>query len=176
MKSELEKFYAAVEEIDTAMMTTRRPDGHLRSRAMANQKPADGADLWFVTADGSDKLDDLGLRSARQPFLLQEQQQGMGVGVRHRRHRRATAQKIRELYAPDWSIWFPNEGDPRHGTAGRPAIRPHRRDGPRGRLPRGEQAEPGAAFRDGQGLADRDRAEARRDARGEGAATAGASV
>ena len=52
MKSDLEKFYAAVKEIDTAMMTTRRADGHLRSRAMANQKQADGADLWFVTADG----------------------------------------------------------------------------------------------------------------------------
>ena len=23
---------------------------------------------------------------------------------------------IRELYAEDWAIWFPNEGDPRHGT------------------------------------------------------------
>jgi general stress protein 26 len=35
------------------MMTTRRPDGHLESRAMANQKRADGADLWFVTAEGT---------------------------------------------------------------------------------------------------------------------------
>jgi general stress protein 26 len=48
MKSELEKLYAAIESIETAMMTTRRADGHLRSRAMANQKQADGADLWFL--------------------------------------------------------------------------------------------------------------------------------
>ena len=64
MKSELEKFYAAIESIDTAMMTTRRTDGHLRSRAMANQKRADGADLWFVCKDGSAKLADLARRSA----------------------------------------------------------------------------------------------------------------
>ena len=59
MKSELEKFYAAIESIDTAMMTTRRADGHLRSRAMANQKRAAGADLWFVCRDGSAKLADI---------------------------------------------------------------------------------------------------------------------
>jgi general stress protein 26 len=35
------------------------PDGHLESRAMANQKQADGADLWFVTAEGSGKLRDI---------------------------------------------------------------------------------------------------------------------
>ena len=34
---------------------TRRFDGHLESRAMANQKRADGADLWFVTAEGTGK-------------------------------------------------------------------------------------------------------------------------
>ena len=31
MKSELEKFHALVEQIEIAMMTTRRPDGHLES-------------------------------------------------------------------------------------------------------------------------------------------------
>jgi len=35
------------------MMTTRRGDGHLQSRAMATQRPARGADLWFVTLDGT---------------------------------------------------------------------------------------------------------------------------
>ena len=59
MKTELEKLYALVDEIEIAMMTTRRPDGHLESRAMATQKRAAGADLWFVTADGAGKLRDL---------------------------------------------------------------------------------------------------------------------
>ena len=59
MKTELDKFYGLIEKITVAMMTTRRPDGHLESRAMANQKRADGADLWFVTAEGSGKLRDI---------------------------------------------------------------------------------------------------------------------
>jgi len=53
MKTELDKFYGLIEKIKVAMMTTRRPDGHLESRAMANQKQADGADLWFVTTEGA---------------------------------------------------------------------------------------------------------------------------
>src|SRR5688500_19287523 len=56
MTTELDTFYEMVEDIGTAMMTTRRPDGHLESRAMANQKRAAGADLWFVTAEGTGKL------------------------------------------------------------------------------------------------------------------------
>lgn len=29
---------------------------------------------------------------------------------------------ITELYAPDWKMWFGEEGDPRHGTADDPRI------------------------------------------------------
>src|SRR6187397_2474690 len=59
MKSELEKLYEHIDDIEIAMMTTRRPDGHLQSRAMATQRRAEGADLWFVTLDGTAKLSDL---------------------------------------------------------------------------------------------------------------------
>ena len=31
-------------------------------------------------------------------------------------------QKIRELYAPDWKMWFPDEGDARHGTPDDPRL------------------------------------------------------
>jgi general stress protein 26 len=30
--------------------------------------------------------------------------------------------KIRELYASDWAAWFPDEGDPRHGTPDDPRF------------------------------------------------------
>ena len=56
MKPELETFYELVEELEVAMMTTRRADGHLESRAMATQKRSSGADLWFVAAEGTGKL------------------------------------------------------------------------------------------------------------------------
>jgi len=121
MKTELEKLYAAIESIDTAMMTTRRTDGHLRSRAMANQKKAGGADLWFVCREGTAKLADL----AEDPHInltyyrdsSREWVSVSGTAVISR-----DRAKIHALYAPDWKMWFGEEGDPRHGTADDPRM------------------------------------------------------
>lgn len=121
MKSELEKLYAAIESSETAMMTTRRADGHLRSRAMANQKQAEGADLWFVARDGTAKLTDLkhdqhvNLTYYRDSSRQWVSVSGTAIVSRDRA-------KIHELYAPDWKIWFPEEGDARHGTPDDPRM------------------------------------------------------
>ena len=121
MKSELQTFYDMVENIETAMMTTRRADGHLQSRAMANQKRADGADLWFVTREGSAKLADL----AHDPhvnlsYYKDSNREWVSVsGIATISRDRG---KIRELYAPDWKMWFAEEGDARHGTADDPRM------------------------------------------------------
>ena len=57
--SDLAKLFEHIDDIEIAMMTTRRTDGHLQSRAMATQRRASGADLWFVSMDGTAKLADL---------------------------------------------------------------------------------------------------------------------
>lgn len=121
MPTELEKLYELIEEIEIAMMTTRRADGHLRSRAMATQKRADGADVWFVTTDGSDKLHELAADPhVNLSYLKQKTMEWISVsGIAEVSRDRA---KIRELYAADWKIWFPDEGDPRHGTADDPRM------------------------------------------------------
>ena len=121
MKTELEKLYGLVEEIEVAMMTTCRPDGHLESRPMANQKQAAGADLWFVTAEGSAKLRDI----AHDPhvnlaYYRTGSYEWVSVsGVARISKDRAT---IRALYEPDWKAWFGSEGDERHGTPDDPRI------------------------------------------------------
>ncbi len=121
MKTELEKFYGLIEDIKVAMLTTRRPDGHLESRAMANQKAADGADLWFVTEEGSSKLRDIEydphVNLAYFKAGSYEWVSASGV-ARLSRDRN----KIRELYEPDWKAWFGKDGDPRHGTADDPRM------------------------------------------------------
>jgi general stress protein 26 len=121
METTLEKFYSLVEDLDTAMMTTRRRDGHLRSRAMANQKRAPGADLWFVTADGSAKLEDLAADPhVNLSYYRDRNREWVSVsGVAAISRDRAT---VRALYAPDWKAWFGSEGDPRHGTPDDPRI------------------------------------------------------
>jgi general stress protein 26 len=121
MKTELEKFYALVDEIEIAMMTTRRSDGHLESRAMANQKRAAGADLWFVTADHTAKLRDLEQDPhVNLSYYRDRTREWISVsGIASISRDRA---KIRELYASDWKAWFPEEGDPRHGTPDDPRF------------------------------------------------------
>jgi general stress protein 26 len=121
MNNELEKFYSLIEEIKVAMMTTRRPDGHLESRAMANQKRASGADLWFVTAEDGGKLRDLqhdphvNLAYFKPGSYEWVSASGIAAVSRDRA-------KIRELYESDWKAWFGAEGDPRHGTPDDPRM------------------------------------------------------
>jgi general stress protein 26 len=82
MNDDMQKLYEHVDNIEIAMMTTRRADGHLQSRAMARE--------WISVS-------------------------GTATITRDR-------EKIHELYAPDWKMWFPNEGDPRHGTKDDPRM------------------------------------------------------
>ena len=120
-EKELEKLFDMIDELDTAMLTTRRRDGHLVSRAMANQKRAAGADLWFVTSDPSGKLEDL----ANDPhinlaYYKDRTREWISVaGLARVSRDRAT---VAALYAPDWKMWFQSEGDPRHGTPDDPRI------------------------------------------------------
>ena len=121
MKTELEKLYEHIDDIEVAMLTTRRRDGHLQSRAMANQKRAAGADLWFVALEGSAKLRDLEYDPHVNLSYYKDRTRewvsvsGIATVTRDRR-------KIHELYAEDWKAWFPKEGDPRHGTADDPRM------------------------------------------------------
>jgi general stress protein 26 len=121
MRNELQKFYDLVEDIDTAMMTTRRADGHLRSRAMANQRRASGADLWFVSTERTAKIADLEQDPhVNLSYYRDSNREWVSVsGVAKISRER---EKIRELYAADWKVWFPEEGDPRHGTPEDPRM------------------------------------------------------
>jgi general stress protein 26 len=121
MKTELERLYDLIDDIEVAMMTTRRRDGHLESRAMANQRPAAGADLWFVSAEGTAKLRDLEFDPhVNIAYYKDRTREWVSVsGIATVSRDRA---KIRELYAPDWRMWFAGDGDPRSGTPDDPRI------------------------------------------------------
>lgn len=58
MRPEIDKVNELVEDMDTAVLVTRRPSGWLVARPIAKQQPAPGADCWFV-APKAGTLDDL---------------------------------------------------------------------------------------------------------------------
>lgn len=121
MKEELQKMYELIDDIETAMLTTRRTDGHLVSRAMATQKRVVGADVWFVTTEGSGKLDEIAhdqhVNLAYYKDRTREWISASGLALVSR-----DRETIRQLYQPDWQIWFPDEGDSRHGTSDDPRM------------------------------------------------------
>jgi len=121
MKPELEKLYEQINDIEIAMMTTRRTDGHLQSRAMATQKRAAGADVWFVTLDDTPKVRDLGFDPhINLSYYKDRTREWISVsGTATLTRDRA---KIHELWAPDWEAWFPKGDDPRHGTKDDPRM------------------------------------------------------
>lgn len=121
MKKKLQDFYRMIEDIDTAMFTTRRRDGRLVSRPMANQVAAKGADLWFVTARGAAKLADL----AHDPHVnlsYYKDRTREWVSVSGLAKVTDDRRKIRELYRPDWRAWFGDEGGARDGTPDDPRM------------------------------------------------------
>lgn len=121
MSEALDKLYTLIEDIEIAMMTTRRADRHLQTRPMATQKRVGGADLWFVAREGTHKLADLqtdphvNLAYRREKDNTWVSVSGTAITTRDR-------SKIRQLFAPDWKIWFPEDGDSRHGTPDDPRM------------------------------------------------------
>ena len=100
MKQELEKLYNHIDDIEIAMMTTRRPDGHLQSRAMATQKRAAGADLWFVTPDDTQSCATRGRPHVNLSYYKDRTREWVSVSGLASVSR--DREKIHELYAADW--------------------------------------------------------------------------
>ena len=121
MNDELKKLYAMIDDLEIAMMTTRRADGHLVSRAMANQKHVPGADLWFVTSEDTHKVSELEAEPhVNLAYYKDRTREWISVsGI-------ATVSKDREtihkLWAEDWHAWFARADDPRAGTPDDPRI------------------------------------------------------
>ena len=121
---DLHKLYDLIEEIETALLVTRRADGSLVSRPMATQKRADGADLWFVTSSDTAKLDEL-TRDHQVNLSYYKDRTREWVSISGTAELTADRGKVRELFRPDWKAWFGTDdlpGDNRAGTPDDPRI------------------------------------------------------
>jgi general stress protein 26 len=117
----VDELHDLVEGIETAMLTTRRADGHLVSRPMATQKRASGADFWFVTADGLPKVDEIaGDPRVNLAYYRDRTREWVSISGEAKVSRDRT--KIHELWAPDWKAWFPDEGGKKDGGPDDPRL------------------------------------------------------
>lgn len=115
----IEALYELIEGIEIAMMTTIRPDGSLVSRPMATQERQPGTDLWFVTDVGSEKITEL----EQNPHVaLAYYKEFQWVSVSGIATISTDRDMIRELYKPDWKIWFGDEGGAEDGGPNDPRF------------------------------------------------------
>lgn len=117
----LEELRRLVDGIEVAMLTTRRADGHMVSRPMATQKRADGADFWFATMENMPKVAEIS-KEPRVNLAYYKDRTREWVSVSGEARISRDRDKIRELWAPDWKFWFPDEGGSRDGGADDPRI------------------------------------------------------
>src|SRR5262245_17470994 len=115
MNEELRKMYDHIDEIEVAMMTTRRADGHLQSRAMATQRRAAGTEVWCLTMGRTEHVSGPEADRHRNPSHYSARTRewaslpAIATIARDRR-------KLHELHAPDWKTSRSSEAAPRDGT------------------------------------------------------------
>ncbi len=118
---DLDALYELIAGIEMAMLTTRRRDGQLVSRAMQTQEHDRVADLWFVTSEDTHKLEEL----EHDPHVNVSYLDGgtkEWVSVSGTATISRDREMIRELYSPDWRAWLQDEGGERDGGPGDPRI------------------------------------------------------
>jgi general stress protein 26 len=113
--------FEMIEDMQTAMFTTRRANGQLVSRPMANQERSAGADLWFVTYEGAKKLKEIE-RDSHVNLTYYKDRTREWVSISGRAKISRDRKKIRELYKPDWRAWFGDDGGPDAGTPDDPRM------------------------------------------------------
>jgi general stress protein 26 len=120
-QEKLGQLYQLIDDIEIALMTTRRADGSLVSRPMATQARAPGTDLWFVTNAETAKIDEL-QSDPHVNLAYYNNRTYEFVSVSGVARLSRDPQRIRELYSPDWRAWFGDEGGSRNGGPEDPRI------------------------------------------------------
>jgi len=121
LEKKLDDLYGLIDGIETAMLTTRRVDGHLVSRPMQTQRRTAGVDLWFMSNADTHKFDEL----AHDPHVnvafykdrTREWVSVSGTAILSR-----DSNLVHGLYKPDWRAWLGDDGGKRDGGPDDPRI------------------------------------------------------
>jgi general stress protein 26 len=120
-QKDIDTLYQLIEQIETAMLTTRRSDGRLVSRPMATQKREPMADLWFVTDIESHKMEELEQDpEVNLGYFDTKSREWVSVSGRARISK--DREQIRRLYKPDWKAWFGKVDEVRDGGPNDPRL------------------------------------------------------
>lgn len=102
----LAKLRALIDDIEIASLVTLESDGTLRSRPMATQEMDADAELWFFTNDFSPKVDSV-LLHPQVCVSYASPSDHRYVSVSGAAELIRDADKIKQLWKPSLTAWFP---------------------------------------------------------------------
>lgn len=102
----LAKLAELIKDIQHAMLTTVEPDGTLRSRPMKTQGTRFDGTLWFFTALGSDKTQQVAAHQ-QVSVTYADHKSGRYVSASGRAQVIEDRKKVAALWTADAKIWFP---------------------------------------------------------------------
>jgi general stress protein 26 len=112
LEKKLDDLYKLIDGIEIAMVTTRRNDGHLVSRAKATQRRTSGVDLWFMTNAETEKFEEIALDPHVNVSYYNSRTREW-VSVSGHAILSQDRDLIDSLYAADWRAWLGDQGDGR---------------------------------------------------------------
>jgi len=117
----LNDLYELIDDIEIALMTTRRSDGRLVTRPMATQDQGPLGDLWFVTNIETDKVDELEF-DPNVCLGYCDNSSKAWVSVSGTAEISQDRARIRELHEDHWKAYFGDEGGDRDGGPDDPRL------------------------------------------------------
>jgi general stress protein 26 len=120
-EKKLDELYELIDQMEVALMTTRRADGMLVTRPMATQDRGPFGDLWFVTNIETHKVDEVSWdpHVSIGYYNIRTMEWVSVSGIATLSFDRA---RIRHLYRPDWKAWFSDEGGDLNGGPDDPRL------------------------------------------------------
>jgi len=111
-KTQFKEFYGIVDAIQTSMLTTRRQDGYLTSRAM-NASRRNGPDFVYVTNIHGDKTPEIE-NDSHVNVAYVEPSSSNWASISGKARLTQDRAKIREIWNPSVKAWFGDLEDGKH--------------------------------------------------------------
>lgn len=105
-EQEMKKLFDLISDVKVCMMTTRDPEGYLRSRPMMTQTEYQGSDLWFFTHKKSAKIEEIA-ENGEVNLSYAEPSKQHYVSISGHASYVTDKIKMKELWNPAYRAWFP---------------------------------------------------------------------
>lgn len=105
-KLDLDALHERIKDHDVAMLTTVSQDGYIHSRPMMTQEREPDADLWFVTALDTEKVEEIRTHPKVGVIYYRESDRAY-VSLSGVAHLEQNRELIKRKWKESWRAWFP---------------------------------------------------------------------